>query len=186
MEQNRVVAGIGFLFLAALVLVIGLDCGSVVKASPVERIAGRVRVLDDGKFGHLRLGGIVDSVRYLPGGTMSARRDSAQLWIQTETLPPWPADTLPAPQEPWAFRVIDGNGNGHFEWTGRVVAFGLWRDTVTIDGDKKRKWQQTPPMFHDDTAYIRATYAMGEMVSITAWGTETLMVPDAAGYGVDV
>ena len=167
------------LFLIALLLAIWVAGNFVtpVYPAPVEQIIARCRVHSDGQGGLLTVGGTVDSIRYFAHAPMCARRDSAQLWIFSDGNTWWP-DGETAPR---AFLPLDSTGAGRLQWSGRVDAFGFWRDTVTIDGDRKRIGQAQPPLFRDDNAFVEARYAGFTMTDLTAWGSEVLLVPVAAG-----
>jgi hypothetical protein len=178
---SRILALALVLFLAVCVVGVVLDAIDRGTASPVERIVARARVLEDGRHGTLRVGGTVDSVAYT-AGPLAARRDSAQLWIEVDGAAFWGPDT--AQTGVVAYRRLDDNGDGSFEWTGRVDAFGLYRADVPVDG--MQKGQQQPALFHDDVAFVRAIYVDSVLVGLSAWGAETIREPQADGTTHDV
>lgn len=158
----------------AYALGILLDCADTTSGNPIERVVATVRVYEAGENGTLRVGGLIDSVTYFPTGTPAARRDSAQFWVYVDgTTTTWQADTTGGSAV--AYRELDANGDGSLEWIGRVEGFGLYREAWPQDG--MLRGQQQAPLFFDDGAFVRAAYAAGVLVSVTAWGTETIIHP---------
>lgn len=187
-EERRAFAiagGLTIVAVAAWLLLVG-SCHPA-HANPVEKIWARARVVQDGVHGIFRAGGTIDSVEYFPAARYSARRDSAQFWIQVTGFTTEPPESIAARGATISGSpLLDAGGNGKYEWLGTIEAMGLYRERwAQAPGDTSRIGESTGALWKDDGAFVRISYQASAVADVTAWGTDAMRFLDSDGFATD-